>query len=267
MTVFKNATPNTYAMEAISIMGLTDPLHGLAVAKLITDLRNYNIWNKMLAVYPFAGLTATTQGWNLKNLQNNPTGYYLQFGSVLGTGWIHSAAGATPNPTSGSYCDTSIIPSTHLTNNNVHFSIYTTNNQTGTVGFGAISDGGTKNLLSYLNTSAGRTEVVSKNSTASWVNTGVSRGLVTLNNTAGNNTAGYQNGVKKNTNIIADAGDLPSTKFYLGSINTDDTPGGTAAHTSATINFASLGSGLTDSDVRYLYLAVQAYQTLLNRAV
>jgi len=267
MTVFKNATPNTYAMEAISIMGLTDPLHGLAVAKLITDLRNYNIWDKMIAVYPFAGLTTVTQGWNLKDLRNNSAAYYLQFGSVLGTGWIHSTTGATPNPTSGSYCDTNIIPATHLTNNNVHFSIYTTDNQTGTVGFGAISDGGSKNLLSYLNTATGRTETVSKTSTASWINSGVTRGLVTLNNTAVNNTAGYQNGIKKNTNIISDAGTLPTTKFYLGSINTDDTPGGTAAHTSATINFACLGPALTDSDIRYLYLAVQAYQTLLGRAV
>ena len=268
MTVFKNAIPNTYAINAISTMGLTNPSQALALAKLIKNLEIYNLWNKMIAIYPFVGSDAATQSWNLKDLRTTSDAYYLQFGSVIAGGWSHTTAGAKPNPTSASFCDTQIIPSTHLTNNNLHVSIYTLENQTGTVGFGAYDDGGNKNLSFNLNNSSNnRTEVTAKTTTASWFNLGNTRGLLTLNNTAVNNLAGFQNQTKKNTNINSDGGTLPTTNFYLGALNTDNSAGGTTNHTSATIAFASIGYGLTDSDVRYLYSTVQEYQTLLNRAV
>lgn len=268
MTVFKNAIPNTYAIDAISTIGLTNAVEALALAKLIKNLQIYNIWDKMIALYPFIGPDQTTQSWNLKDLRTTSDAYYLQFGSVLAGGWSHTAAGAKPNPISASYCDTQLVPNTDLTVNNLHVSIYTTEDETETAGFGAYDDGGAKNLAINLNNTVNsRTEALAKNTTASWLNLGNTKGLITLNNTAVNNNAGFQNQTKKNTNITTDPGTLPTTNFYLGALNTDNSGGGTAFHTSATISFASMGYGLTDSDVRYLYLTVQEYQTLLNRAV
>lgn len=268
MTVFKNAVPNTYAIGAISTMGITNPTQALALAKLIKNLEINNLWDKMIALYPFIGPDQATQSWNLKDLRQTSDAYYLQFDSALPGGWAHTVNGAKPNPNSGSYCDTQLVPSLDLTLNDLHTSIYVLEDETVTAGFGAYDDGGNKNLAINLNNTANnRTEVKSKNTTASWLNLGNTKGLITLNNTAINNMAGYQNATKKNTNITSDAGTLPTTNFYLGALNTDNTAGGTQFHTSTTIAFASLGYGLTDADVRYLYLAVQEYQTLLGRAV
>jgi len=75
----------------------------------VKDLKAYNLWSKMLAVYPFVGGTAFTHKWNLKDPRNLDAAYRLTFsdGSHSSMGYGVATNGA----------NTYLIPSSVLTKN------------------------------------------------------------------------------------------------------------------------------------------------------
>ena len=55
------------AQAFLTAAGITDATITSAINTLVVDLKGYNIWTKMKAVYPFVGGTAAAHKFNLKN--------------------------------------------------------------------------------------------------------------------------------------------------------------------------------------------------------
>lgn len=73
--------------------GITDPVIQSAINTLCVDLKKYGVFDKMKAIYPFVGGTATTHKFNLKDPRDLDVAFRLQFNG----GWTHSNTGAKGN--------------------------------------------------------------------------------------------------------------------------------------------------------------------------
>jgi hypothetical protein len=69
--------PDVLAFVAAS--GVTDNTQKSAVNTLVTSLKEYSVWTKLNAIYPFVGGTATTHKWNLKDPRDLDAAYRLEF--------------------------------------------------------------------------------------------------------------------------------------------------------------------------------------------
>lgn len=72
---------------------ITEPVQQNAVNNLVINLKNYGIWTKMKAIYPFVGGTASQHKFNLKNPLDTDAAYRLTFSG----GVTHSANGIQGN--------------------------------------------------------------------------------------------------------------------------------------------------------------------------
>lgn len=234
-----------------------------AIYELVRLLKQYGLWSKMKAIYPFVGGTATTHKWNLKDPRDQDAAYRLTFSG----GWTHSGTGALPNGTTG-YANTYLVPSVILSLNNTHLSIYSRTNSTGN--YADIGCAGDSNNNGY-----GYLQILSKWSDnifytqindVDFNDTTVSNslGLFIGSRTASAIANNYQNGnlVKaktgNSTNLPIRAISL-SARYLVGNIYQNYSP--------RELAFATIGDGLTDTEAANLYNAVQRYQQLLGRAV
>jgi hypothetical protein len=96
-----SASYDSDAQAFFTAAGITDTTQKNAVNQLVLDLKSYSLWNKMNAIYPFVGGTATTHKYNLKDPRDLNAAYRLSFAG----GWTHSSNGVTPNGVNG-YADT-----------------------------------------------------------------------------------------------------------------------------------------------------------------
>lgn len=87
------------AADFLAAAGITDPTITAAINTLVNDLVGYGIWNKIFAIYPFVGGTATTHKFNLKD----PRDLNAAFRLVFSGGITHNASGITGNGVNGSY--------------------------------------------------------------------------------------------------------------------------------------------------------------------
>ena len=51
------STVDPDAQAFITAANITDPTQQTAIIQLVTDLKNYNLWTKAPAIYPFVGGT------------------------------------------------------------------------------------------------------------------------------------------------------------------------------------------------------------------
>jgi len=98
-TVPTVSDPNAQAFLDAAV--ITDITQANAINSLVIGLKADNLWNKMNAIYPFVGGTATTHKYNLKDPRDLNAAYRLVFNG----GWVHSSIGVTPNGING-YADT-----------------------------------------------------------------------------------------------------------------------------------------------------------------
>lgn len=241
----------------------------LAIKTLVTELKRFNLWSKMVAVYPMVGGTEFTHKFNLKNPQDTDAAYRLQF---LGGGWIHSSTGAKPNGT-GSYADTKLIPtSSALSSGNTHMSYYSRNvgvsGNPSNICMGTITwyNPGDNRWLLQDNNGVMYTDHYQFSVNRLQSNVGSYHGLWMTNrlNTAYNL---YRNAVNLAGGVAAGVGFSALTaKIYIAahSFIGSNSVGG---NSSGEIAFATIGLGLTTDEVSYFYTIVQNYQTALGRQV
>jgi hypothetical protein len=186
-----------------------------------------------------------------------------QFSGSFTSGWTFSPTGMTPNGTSA-YMDTGLnLLSNYSTSFNNHFSVYY--RTAGALGekigaFGTTYENGMsahfqQNGNLYYNDNMGRTVI---SSTASAVAFHISSLLSTTSMKL------YRNNTLLGSGNANPLSIYPSLNFYFGCANGNGTPGQYSSREAA---FASIGNGLSDTDAFLLYLAVQRYQTALNRQV
>ena len=251
------------ALAFLNAASITDPTITAAITNLVIALKNYGIWTKMLAIYPFVGGTAVTHKFNLIN----PLDTNAAFRLVFTGGWTFSTNGATPNGVNA-YADTFLTPSTTMSVNSAHISNYSRTQNIGVSGVQIGCFDGTNELSIYQYFAA----ISFKGGSLYSYPTDAVR----FNNT---NTLGFQintrtainvaklhfNGSILSTNSTNRTTNLPSISLLLGASNR--TSGIPTQYSPHQLAFASIGSGLTDTEAVNYNTAVVAFQTSLNRNV
>jgi hypothetical protein len=209
-----------------------------------------SLTSKFNALYPFVGGTSVKHTFNFINTAT--------FALTFTGGWTHSSTGALPNGTNA-YANTGLTPSTTLTLNDSHLSVYSRTNTNAGLDSGALSTGysglasrSSGNFIGNVNQGL-NTLVANANS----------QGWFTASRTGATTIDGYKNG----SSIIAGAtasSSRPLVVIYLGARNNAGVADGFAAREQA---FASIGSGLTSGQISTLYTLIQNMQTSLSRQV
>jgi hypothetical protein len=256
----------------INAASITDLTQINAIDTLVTDMKSANIWDKMIAIYPFVGGTATTHKFNLKDPQDLDSSYRLSF---VG-GWTHSSTGAKPNGTNA-YANTFLGTDT-IGLNSGHLSFYSRTDIVPTLDFandmGVLQD--FPGVDSYSDISAGKKDTFPFAGTR-FNESGGGPTVAVPTDTLGFycNTRTASNVIKlfKNGSAIISAstvtGRTTTFPIFIGAINivafgSVNNPGGYSPREQA---FASIGTGLTDSEVTSLTTIVQNYNTSLSRNV
>ena len=245
------------AVAFLTAAGITDPTITSAIDTLVVSLKNFGIWTKMRAIYPFVGGTASTHKWNLKD----PRDLDIAFRILFNGGVIHNQNGVTFNGVN-SYGDTRLNVNLNLLQNNNSQSIYsrtlptTLNNYNGAnpPGFllGSFATGTTIEAQSNQNTSIQISTTF--------------LGLISLTRRSSglsDSVELYKNGISiANNNSIS----LTPTNnnYWIGAVNNN---GSMILQSTYNISYASLGDGLSDTETANLYTAVQTFQTTLGRQV
>lgn len=248
-----NATSNTItpiaavdpdAQAFITAASITNPTQQSAIIQLVTDLKGYSIWTKMKAIYPIVGGVASSHAVNLKS----PGTYNLTFSS----GWTHNANGMT---SLNAFAQTGIQPSTVLGLNDAHLSYFTTGF---TVDGSIVCMIGAFNFPNRLALYAQGYYGVNSDVWSNYTYSGaglkfrvISRLSSTVHKFANNGT--IQTGTV-NSSI------RPTSNIELARLG-----GWGSDYFNGICKFASVGDGLTDTDIANFNTAMTTYQTALSR--
>ena len=255
--------PSSYTARTTAFAtatGITDVTILGALNTFDLGLISNSLDSKMKAVYPFVGTTSTTQKYNFMDSRDLDVAFRLQFNG----GITHSSNGILFGGING-YADT--FCNVLGTKNNNHLSLYIRTNVdevsadigvTGSVGgFGyphdiepRISD------TCYFTNFVGSGHLTFANSD--------SRGFY-INTRLASVHKGYKNNTLIGTNTT------PATDDYVGSISIGARWNTNLSipqfYSSKQFSFASIGTGLSDTDASALYTLVQNMQTTLSRQV
>ena len=230
------------AQAFITAAGITNPTQQSAINTLVVDLKGYSIWTKFKAIYPIVGGVASSHAVNLKT----PGTYNLTFG----TGWTHNSNGMTSFNT---FAQTGIQPSTVLGLNDSHLSYFTT----GFVDSTAASIIGAYNAPNRLAIYSQGIYGVNSGAWSTYTYSGggvkfrvISRLSSTVHKFASNGT--IQTGT-------VNSSARPTSNIELARL------GGATDYFNGICKFASVGDGLTDTDIANFNTAVTTYQTALSR--
>ena len=253
------------ALAFITAASITDNTQKTAVNTLVTDLKTYNIWTKMKALYPFVGGTASQHRFNLKDPRTVNAAFYLDF---LGGG-SHSNNGYQPNGTTA-YADTKFTPSSVLTTSNIHISYYSRTDSVSGQMIGLQDDtvnnasqiylnaDKTKDYYSALNNDANSLQVFRSNTAAYY----------TVSRLTSTDLKAYKGATQEGSNTASTTLYKANISLYLGGFNYRALGGASSVFFgNKECAFSSIGDGLTSTEVSNLYTAVQAYQTTLGRNV
>lgn len=255
------------AQAFITAAAITDPTQQSAVNQLVVDLKTYGVWTKMKAVYPFVGGTASQHKFNLKDPRDLDAAFRLTFHG----GITHSSTGMVGNATNG-YADTKFITGTNFsssTSKHLSFYLRTNNVVSGDpVDMGSI-DSGTALVGSDFLFNGNSNNIGGQLSTTTVTSATTDRKGFSFITKNGTSQSVWKNGSKLNTTSGTgnSNGELPIwlCGISLGSSSTSNFfPYGPTNNQFA---FASIGEGMLDSEASNLYLAVQDFNTTLNRQV
>jgi hypothetical protein len=239
------------AVAFLAAAGITDATITSAVCTLVTNMKINGTWSNCSAIYPFVGGTATTHKFNLKNPADTNAAFRLLFSG----GWTHSANGILGNALNtfaNTFYNTNPIASGHL-------SIYSRSNlataQSVDLGAGSIAADRYYITAGLTNTNS-PTAGFGNPAVAS---TGSALGFFT-GTIISNTSRLFKNGIQLNTSAV-----LISTN--ISTLNIGRMGGANSLYTNRQLAFATIGSGLTPSEVASMYTDVQAFQTTLSRQV
>lgn len=251
------------AQRFITAAGITNQTQQYAVNNLVVSLKANALWDKMLAIYPFVGGTADTHKYNLKNPQDTDAAFRLTYSG----GITHSSTGMLPNGTNG-YADTYFTPSTSLTVNSTHLSIYIGTNNVQTSGDPVIMGAFISATQSFVIVSAANYITRNLGDTIS-ASQATRAGYIISTKTSSTVTDIYKNGTLGATGNSG--GTLPTNKVYFGTMAgfTPPTPNTPYANgwDNNEFRFATMGNSLNSTDATNLTNIVQAFQTALGRQV
>jgi len=250
------------AQKFISVAALTSATQVYAIDTMVKQLKQYGLWTKMKAIYPFIGGTAASHKWNLKDARDLDAAYRLTFSP---SGLIHSSTGVKPDNLNG-YAKTWLAPS--ALNDTIHMSYYSRTDSITSLDYVIAASDNVQYVTLFV---FRRTGNIGGLYTYSANGRGVSSNTITnslgfLLGTIQSSSNGklFLNNNNIETNDVPLIGNKISYPLALFGSNNQNTY---TSHTNKECAFASIGDGLTDTDASNLYNIVQAYQTSLNRNV
>ena len=233
---------------------------------LVSNLKATGMWQNSLAIYGFVGGTAYKHQWNWKDLRNLDAAYRLSFFGGL----THNSNGVTPNGTTG-YANTFLIPNTHISGTGLHLAYYTNQNLAtgaseyvmGASNGGLPTDYNNSLIIRRSNNSSiflASGFATSPNNRADAVVTD-SRGLTI--GTCITNSKIFQKGelISSNTSFAPNV--KANVSVYIFGYNFS---GSFNLPTNKPSQFASIGSGLTDTIATTSSHHITVAQSILNRA-
>jgi hypothetical protein len=222
--------------------------------------------SKMKAVYLFMGSTAATHKLNLIDPRDANAAFRLTFNGT----WTHSSNGA--KGVTNAWANTYLVPNTDLTSSSGHLAYYSRTNvneanaiemgcQNATTTITTLVCGRSLNLTSFrYGNSVTNTNATSNATTSQGLFVGSQTGVGLTDRNV------YVNGIKGTPPTTLGAASLPTTAtMALNAINTNNTS--RANYSTKECAYSSIGAGLSETEVRNLYVIVQAFQTALGRQV
>ena len=261
VTIGSSAVTPTWEADAqafITAASITDPTQQAAINQLVVDLKGYNVWSKMQALYPFVGGTASSHSYNLKNT--------AQFQITWNGGVTHSSTGVTGNGTNG-YGNTGLLPSTQLSLNNTHISYYTRTNNNGSTWAEAGVLNGNQGIFiipKFDGSATGAYRAVNSSQVGPNTSPTDVRGLYI----ASRITSGAMKLYGNSSTLFNDT-QASGALFSLGNVFllASNVTGAANYFSGRQAAFASIGDGLTDTEAANFYTAVQTFQTTLGRSI
>ena len=246
------AIPDLDALAFLTAAEITDPTITTAIYNLVIGLKAEAIWDKLIAIYPFVGGTATTHKWNLKDPRDLDAAFRLQFFG----GMTHNANGVTGNGTDA-YYETFINPSNNFGLNNASGWVYSRINSNVGVDFGVLIS----SLGFQLNTRNASNNMTSRlNATdLGTVSNSNSLGLFGISRDNSNNYYHYINGTFSTLNIAST--DRADGNLMGLSIS------GSSLFSDRNHAIAAFGESLTQAQATEFDNLVQAFQTELGREI
>jgi hypothetical protein len=251
------AKPNTDALNFISAANITDTTQCIAIATLVTDLKNYNIWDKMKAIYPMVGGTSGSHKFNLKDPRDADSAHRLQFSGS----WTHSSTGASGSSTG--YASTFYIPSSQSFSERGHFIYYSRTSGSTSVNQMGANNPSPPSYYEIIPNYLGNTRFAINSAVESDIAITNTLGLLHANRVNTTTQQYYQNGVLLRSATAVSTSTV-SWSVFINAMNNSNVSAGNLSYECA---FASLGDGLTDTEASNLYTAVQRFQTTLGRQV
>ena len=234
----------------LTTTGITDGTIASALNNLVSGLKTNGLWSKIIAFYPLVGGTATLHSYNLKNTSQ----YQISWSGSL----THNNMGVTGM---GGYGNTGIVPSTALSLNDVHLSIYVNSGNSSSDGcdMGSQSTGNTNRLFI-----ARYNWVINANmndATAGFSAAGNSGFCYGSRKSADTRIRGA-NTTYESSSVSSLA--LNTHPIYVMAVNYHDLSAGVVYRRHASY---SVGSGLTSGELMTFNTLIQAFQTALGRNV
>jgi hypothetical protein len=257
--VFADPDVNSYFDRMYSAGGTCSGLEALAVNSLALELKAKGLWTKMVAVYPFAGSSATSNSQNL--ISSSFTGTFS------GT-WTSYTNGPISG---GGFFNTGFIPSTHASINGVSFggifAGYMINYSDPGAAFGAFSGTGQmyfQRHTQYNNNNTrfgliGGSQVSGNQISANQI---YSIGNVIFRRTSSTFAQGYYSTSFGGSLIslgtsTTNASGLPTHSFYFGALNLNGSVASPLLNVRNSIGF--LGLDLTSQQTTDLNTAMNNY--------
>ena len=247
----------SYDLNAAEFFNATQILTVLqkeAVNTLVTDLKIYNLWDKMKAVYPMVGQAGVSSSFSY-NLKDPST-----FRGVFSGSWTFASTGITTN--GNAYMNTALIPSTSLLLNDVHIGGYIRSVSSVAPLLSAEDVSSFNNALYIWPTTTNYGGSVRINDNTSTTNSTLQnpQGLHLATRTASNEKKYRINKVEK-FNVTAVSTNLNTQSIRVASgYNSEFSFVGEIA-------YITIGDGLTNAQCDLYVDAVQRFQTTLGRQV
>jgi hypothetical protein len=252
------------AFAFIEAAGIVDPTQQSAINSLVLGLKSNSLWTKMQVIYPFIGGTAYTHKFNLKNPLPLNTAFQATFAGDL----THTSFGIGSGSFTG-YADSNFLDTRDFTDisSSLHVSVYgtTTNNVRGrnlpfhndrTSAFGSrgIHFQPNSDLDNRVQAYGGEMSLPA----------GTTLGFSVVTRTTSLLSAFYHRKPSQTVNLSNSS--TFARLFVEYNIRFLSSYYGSSGQTIG-LGFASIGTGLSQTDAENLYTLVQTYQTALGRQV